>query len=87
MQTWGLILLVWNLITFSITGYDKSIARTGKRRVPENNLLGMAALLGALGVYAAMHLFHHKTKHPRFKYGVPLLLVLNLAAIYLILKP
>ncbi len=87
MQTWGLILLVWNLVTFAITGYDKSIAGTGKRRVPEKNLLGMAVLMGAVGVYAAMQLFHHKTKHARFKYGVPLLVVLNLVIVYLFVKP
>jgi uncharacterized membrane protein YsdA (DUF1294 family) len=84
MKTLLLALLTWNLITFLVTSYDKAIAGKRKRRIPEKNLMWMAALMGSVGVYAAMKIFRHKTKHAKFKYGVPILLVLNLLVVYLV---
>ncbi len=84
MKTLGLIFLFWNLVTFFVTGYDKLIAGKGRRRIPEKNLMGMSVLMGAAGVYTAMKLFRHKTKHAKFKYGVPFLLAMNIIVIYFV---
>ena len=44
------------------------------RRVPELTLLIIAVIGGSIGALVAMWLFHHKTLHLKFKYGVPLIL-------------
>ena len=83
---WGL-LAVWlvliNLITFFVFGADKLQAKRKEkketvRRVPEKNLLLLAALGGSLGALLAMRVFHHKTLHRAFKLGVPVILALQI---------
>ena len=54
-------LIAINLATLLTYGYDKSIAGTGKWRVPERTLLLLAATGGTVGAYLGMRLFHHKT--------------------------
>ena len=83
----GLCLLCANLTAFFLMGTDKRRARRGKRRVPERTLFLPAVLGGALGGTLGMHLFHHKTRHWYFRWGFPLLLILQLAALgWLILR-
>ena len=64
-----------NLLTFFLYGIDKSKARRNKWRIPESALLLSAALGGSAGALLGMALFHHKTKHRKFVYGVPLILL------------
>lgn len=73
----GLILL--NLLGLLLMAWDKAAARRQKRRIPERTLLGLAALGGSAGVWAGIWLFRHKTLHPSFTWGVPVLLALQLA--------
>ena len=73
-----LILLAWNLITFLIMGLDKRLAVKGKRRISESTLLLLAMLFGAVGVFIAMPVFHHKTKKPLFLIMVPVALAVNI---------
>jgi uncharacterized membrane protein YsdA (DUF1294 family) len=54
------------LSTFLIYGYDKLRARRGGRRVPEAALLALALIGGALGGWAGMLIWRHKTRHARF---------------------
>ena len=54
------------LITFVIYGYDKLQARRGGRRVPERTLLLLALAGGALGGWAGMLIWRHKTRHASF---------------------
>ena len=77
----GLYLLVVNLVAFFLMGMDKHRAQRGKRRVPERTLFFPAVLGGALGGTLGMRLFHHKTRHWYFRWGYPLLLSLQLAAL------
>ncbi len=74
----------WNVLTFLVMGYDKLIAGTRVRRIRERTLLMLALLFGALGVYVAMQLFHHKTLHKKFKYGVPVMIAINFICLYLL---
>ena len=81
---WGLLacwLVLINLITFFVFGLDKWKARRKEkkesvRRVPEKNLLLLAAAGGSIGALLGMKVFHHKTLHRAFKIGVPLILAL-----------
>lgn len=72
-----------NLVTFIIYGVDKWLAWRGSRRIPESTLLGLAAIGGSIGAWAGMHAWHHKTLHKKFKYGVPLIILLQAAVLFL----
>lgn len=71
-----------NVVTFVLFGLDKYNARKGNRRIREVTLMAMAALGGSVGAWMGMHLWHHKTKHRKFRYGIPLILLLQIALIY-----
>lgn len=73
---------VLSLLAFFLMGYDKGRAKAGRRRVPERTLLLVAALGGAPGALLGMYLFRHKTRHPRFQYGLPLLLLAQAGLIF-----
>jgi uncharacterized membrane protein YsdA (DUF1294 family) len=60
---------------------DKGYSQRGEKRIPEKILFTVALLGGALGGILAMYQFRHKTRHFRFKYGLPALLVLQLILI------
>lgn len=71
-------LLGINLLTFLLFGLDKRRARQAGRRIPEKTLLLHAALGGTIGAWMGMRSFRHKTLHRKFRYGIPLLLLLQL---------
>ncbi len=79
-------LLAINVLTFIVYGVDKWKARHGRWRVPEATLLGLAAVGGSVGAWLAMQLFRHKTQKKKFRYGVPVLFVLQLAAVVYFLE-
>ncbi len=56
---------------------DKQKARKGAWRIPERTLMTIAALGGSLGSFLGMQLFRHKTKHPKFYIGIPVLLAVQ----------
>ena len=69
------VLVITNLISFLLMGYDKKCAIRGKRRVPEKVLFLAAGCFGALGGFLGMRVFRHKTKHWTFQLFFPLMLV------------
>ena len=71
-------LLLWSLVAFIAMGADKRKAQKGKWRVPEATLFLFALLGGGLGATLGMHVFHHKTKHWYFRWGLPLILFVQL---------
>lgn len=75
------ILLIYfvgiNLVTFVMYGIDKLKAKRAKWRIPEATLLWMAVAGGSIGAWAGMKVWHHKTLHKKFKYGVPAILLLQ----------
>ncbi|WP_179232706.1 DUF1294 domain-containing protein [Paenibacillus rigui] len=75
-----------NIISFCLMAYDKSQAGQRKRRVPEKRLFGYAAFGGALGAWAGMYTWRHKTKHTSFVLGIPALLAVNAVLVYFIAR-
>lgn len=67
-----------NLIAFALYGIDKRRAKQGAWRISEYILLLVALLGGSLGALLGMRYFRHKTRHRKFRYGVPLILLLQL---------
>ncbi|OUN25541.1 DUF1294 domain-containing protein [Pseudoflavonifractor sp. An85] len=75
--------LVWlgvlSAFTLLLFGWDKLMAKLGRRRIPEASLLLACLAGGAVGGFVGMHLFHHKIRKPKFYVTVPLLVVLDAA--------
>lgn len=72
-------LAVINLLTFIVYGADKRRARKGKWRVPEKTLFLLPLLGGSIGALLGMRVFHHKTKHWYFVWGIPTILLAQIA--------
>jgi len=72
-----------NLLSLSLFGIDKWKAKHTKWRISEKTLLLLlvAAIGGSIGAWVGMKLWHHKTQHKKFKYGVPLIFIIQLAAL------
>ena len=73
------------VIAFCAYGIDKYRAKHNLWRIPEKTLLLLALLGGALGAYIGMKVFHHKTKHIKFTIIIPLLALIQLAAVFWLL--
>ena len=72
-------LLIVNVLAFIIYGFDKYQARKAGRRIPEATLLIWAGIGGSIGAWMGMKLWHHKTLHKKFKYGIPILITMQVA--------
>ena len=78
-------LLAVNIVPILLYGIDKYKAKKGKWPISEATLLTMATIGGSIGAWAGMRLWHHKTMHKKFKYGIPLIIILQVAlAVYLL---
>ncbi len=62
-------------------GIDKRRARRNAFRVPEATLFAIAIVGGSIGSILGMYIFKHKTKHWYFKFGMPIILVLQIALV------
>lgn len=79
-------LILINAFGLLIMLIDKQKAHRGAWRIPEATLMGTAILGGSIGVTAGMYLFRHKTKHPKFFIGLPVILTVQAVLIFLIWK-
>lgn len=73
-----LFIIIINLSSFLLMGWDKHCAIKGNWRKSEKNLLGLSLLGGSLGTLLGMIIFHHKTKKSHFKILIPIFLVINI---------
>ena len=72
-------LIVINVVTFLVYGIDKVKAKRGYWRISEVTLLMLAVIGGSIGALLGMKVWHHKTMHKKFKYGLPLILLAQIA--------
>ena len=83
-----LIIIVYvvmmNLVSFALMGIDKYKAKKKAWRIPEATLFLFAIFGGSIGSILGMFLFHHKTRHWYFLFGLPLILIIQLVCIYLL---
>ena len=90
-------MIVINVVTFLVYGIDKwrstsgrllptgrKKAKKGSWRISEATLLIFAVIGGSIGAMLGMKVWHHKTQHKKFKYGLPLILLAQIALIYFI---
>ena len=74
-------LIIINIITFFVYGLDKLKAVNHWWRIPEWVLLGLAVAGGSVGAYLGMMVFRHKTLKPLFRFGVPVILLVQVIVI------
>lgn len=72
-------LLAINAVAFIVYGIDKYKAKKAKWRISEATLLLLAVLGGSIGAWMGMKVWHHKTMHKKFKYGIPAILLMQIA--------
>ena len=82
MTFWQVYLLEINVVALLLSAIDKACARKAIWRVSEVTLLLSAVLGGSVGLLLGILLFRHKTKHNRFRIGVPLILLGQLVLVY-----
>ncbi|MBR1803544.1 MAG: DUF1294 domain-containing protein [Muribaculaceae bacterium] len=76
-------LVVINVVAFVAYGIDKWKARHGRWRIREAMLLGVAVLGGSVGAWAGMLVWRHKTRHVKFRYGIPLIVAVQVVLLLL----
>ena len=74
-------LIVINIVTFLVYGIDKWKAKQGSWRISEVSLLILAVIGGSIGALLGMKIWHHKTMHKKFKYGLPLIFIIQILLI------
>ena len=74
-------LLAINIVSFFLYGIDKYKAKKGRWRISEATLLMMAVIGGSIGAWVGMRLWHHKTMHKKFKYGIPLIIIMQISLV------
>ena len=86
---WGLLaiwLVLINLVTFLVFGLDKwkakrKVKKESVRRVPEKTLFLLAILGGSVGALLGMKVWHHKTLHKSFRFGIPAILIVQVVLV------
>ena len=74
-------LVAINVVTFFMYGIDKWKAKHSKWRIPEATLLGMAVIGGSIGAWLDMRVWHHKTMHKKFLFGISLIILTQIAIV------
>lgn len=70
-----------NIVAYLMYARDKKAAKKRQWRIPEATLITVALLGGSVGAFAAMKLLRHKTKHLKFTFTVPVVMVLQIALV------
>lgn len=79
-------LILINVLALALYGIDKFKAQRGLWRISEAMLLGVAAVGGSIGAFLGMKLFHHKTLHPQFYIGIPVIFVLQVVLSVILIR-
>lgn len=81
MQIVYCYLLAVSIVSVAVCIFDKISAIKGGRRVSENTLIALCFIGGSVAMYTVMRIIHHKTRHNKFMLGIPLMILLQVAAI------
>ncbi len=79
-------LIAINVVTFFAYYIDKWKAKRSKWRISEATLLGMAVIGSSIGAWLGMRVWHHKTMHKKFQFGIPLIIVVQIALVIWIIS-
>ena len=70
-----------NIVSFFLYGIDKYKAKKNKWRISEATLLMIAVIGGSIGAWVGMRLWHHKTMHKKFMYGIPVIMIMQVCLV------
>ncbi len=79
-------LFIVNALGLLLMLADKYKAKKKLWRIPEATLIGVALCGGSLGCLMGMRIARHKTKHPKFSVGLPVILAVQVV-IFLVCIP
>ena len=81
---WIAYLLLISVVSVIVCVYDKKISRKNRveLRVPEKRLFFFSLIGGSLAMYLTMLAVRHKTKHFRFMFGIPCIMILQAAILF-----
>lgn len=78
---------ILSIVGFGYTFYDKRLAiHRSHKRIPEATLMFIGAIGGALSMFVTMLVIHHKTKYKKFMIGLPVMILVHAAIVFLLLK-
>ena len=77
-------LLLINFLGIASMASDKIRAMERRYRIPESVLLLISIIGGSIGSIAGMLLFRHKIRRAKFRIGLPLILIVQIALIVLL---
>ena len=78
----GIYLIAISVVSIIVCIYDKFAAKhLTKHRTREASLLLLSALGGSVAMLVTMLIIRHKTKHAKFMLGIPLIIIIQVAAI------
>ncbi len=79
-------ILIISVISIVVCIYDKKISKKNRveLRTPEKTLLLLSALGGSVAMFVTMLLIRHKTKHFKFMVGIPVIMVIQAVAVFLL---
>ena len=86
MKYFLIYLIIINVISFACFGADKRRARKHKWRISEGMLFLLAIAGGSIGAMIGMYVFHHKTRHWYFKFGLPCILIVQIAVVWFLVS-
>jgi len=78
-------LLIVNLMTFGVFGFDKWQARKHQWRISENMLLGIS-LIGVVGAASGMIIFNHKVSKKSFLVKFFIVVLIDLVLFYRLIR-
>lgn len=78
--------LILNGIAFVLIGFDKHLAKSQKRRIPEQTLLVCVFFGGTIGSGLAMLTFRHKTAKKSYLLKFWLIVIAQILAAWFYLK-
>ena len=79
----GIHLVIISILAIWQTIRDKALSNVPKDspnywRIPEAQLLLISALGGSVAMLATMRVIRHKTQHPKFMIGIPVIIIAQL---------
>ena len=74
-------LIVISILSVFVTIKDKAAAKADERRIPEKALFFLAIMGGSLAMFITMRKIRHKTRHAKFMFGIPAIMLLQVAII------
>ena len=80
----GIYLSAVSLWAIWLTLRDKRAARRSKWRVKERTLLLVSVIGGSVAMLVTMRCARHKTQHAKFMVGIPVIIIIQIAAVALI---